>query len=144
MVYFSEIKEKTIFDANNKDIGTLKDLVFVDGEKYAEITHLIYLDEKKYKKKIPWDVVKELKSEANGISTRIGIILNIPAEKITALDTTGAGDGFCAGFIAGYISGETIEQAITLGTELGAHICKGFGARFNTEEFKANSSFNNK
>jgi len=83
MVYFNQLKGKPIFDENNKNIGFLKDLVFVDGEKYAEITHLIYLDENKYRKKIPWDWVKELKSETNGIKTDIGIILNTPAEKIT-------------------------------------------------------------
>ncbi len=83
MVYFSEIKGKPIFDANNKNIGILKDLVFVDGEKYAEITHLVYLDENKNRKKISWDLVKELKSEANGINTKIGINLNTPEEKIT-------------------------------------------------------------
>ncbi len=82
MVYFSQIKEKPIFDANNKNIGILKDLVFIDGEKYAEITNLVYLDEHKYRKKIPWNLVKELKSEANGLNTKIEIKLNTPVESI--------------------------------------------------------------
>lgn len=83
MVHFNEIKRNPVFDVDNKNIGTLRDLVFIDGEKYAEITHLIYLDEHKYIKKIPWDLVKELKSEKNGIIPKISIILNTPSEKIT-------------------------------------------------------------
>ncbi len=83
MVHFSQIKGNPVFDVDNRNIGTLRDLVFIDGEKYAEITHLIYLDEHKYKKKIPWDLVKELKSEKNGIIPKISVILNTSSEKIT-------------------------------------------------------------
>jgi len=82
MVYFSQIKEKPVFDANNKNIGILKDLVFIDGEKYAEITNLVYLDEHKYRKKIAWNLVKELKSGTNGFNSKIEIRLNTAVESI--------------------------------------------------------------
>lgn len=83
MVYFNDLKNKIVFDENNAEIGILKDLVFVDGEKYAEVTHIVYLDKKKYRKKIPWDLVKELKSITEGNKTKIDIILNTPSEKLT-------------------------------------------------------------
>ena len=63
------------------------------------------------------------------------------ANKVSAIDTTGAGDGFCAGFIASYIAGSSITHAVKTGTELGAHICQGFGARFNSEGFKEKIKF---
>ncbi len=82
MVYLSEIKGKAIFDENEKKTGTLQDLVFEDGETYAEVTHLIYLDEKKYRKKIPWDLVKELKNESKGKKAKIKVILNVSNDNI--------------------------------------------------------------
>ncbi len=63
MVDFSELKNKPIIDCDGKKIGVVKDLVFIDGEDYAEITHLIYAGEDKYKKKISWRFVKELKRD---------------------------------------------------------------------------------
>ncbi|MFX0122055.1 MAG: carbohydrate kinase family protein [Candidatus Hodarchaeota archaeon] len=60
---------------------------------------------------------------------------HIPTEQILAIDTTGAGDGFCAGFISGYLSGNGLEEAIRHGSRLGSHICKGYGARFGASEF---------
>ncbi|MFX0205108.1 MAG: carbohydrate kinase family protein [Candidatus Hodarchaeota archaeon] len=59
----------------------------------------------------------------------------IPADRIIAVDTTGAGDGFCAGFIASYLLGENLEGAVKRGIKLGSHICKGYGARFGAATF---------
>jgi sugar/nucleoside kinase (ribokinase family) len=61
---------------------------------------------------------------------------HVPAKEISVIDTTGAGDGFCAGFIASYISGSSINKALKAGTKLGAHICQGYGARYNSDGFK--------
>lgn len=83
MVYFSQLKNKEVFDSNNVCIGKLIDLVFVDGTNYAEITHLIYQDESKYKKKIAWDFVKEFKERKNGKINEISIYLNSPVDEIT-------------------------------------------------------------
>ena len=63
MVQFSQLKGSCVYDSEGACIGKLMDLVFVDGTVYAEITHLIYHDENKYKKKIPWTFVKEFKEE---------------------------------------------------------------------------------
>lgn len=81
MVYYSQLKNSSIFDSKNLCIGRLIDMVFVDGKTYAEITHLIYQDENKYKKKIPWDFVMEFKEEKR--EDRISVHLNSPMEEIT-------------------------------------------------------------
>lgn len=60
---------------------------------------------------------------------------HIPTGQVLAVDTTGAGDGFCAGFIAEYLSGTDLEEAIRLGTKLGSYICQGYGARFGASTF---------
>lgn len=60
---------------------------------------------------------------------------HIPADRIIVVDTTGAGDGFCAGFIASYLLGEGLEEGVKRGIKLGSHICKGYGARFGAATF---------
>jgi adenosine kinase len=46
---------------------------------------------------------------------------NYPAEKVeNVVETTGAGDAFRAGFIAGITKGHSFDEAIDLGTRLGA------------------------
>ncbi|MFH1134389.1 MAG: CBS domain-containing protein [Nanoarchaeota archaeon] len=40
-LYFSELQGKPVFDAKGKKVGLLKDMVFLDGEKEAAITHLV-------------------------------------------------------------------------------------------------------
>jgi sugar/nucleoside kinase (ribokinase family) len=55
--------------------------------------------------------------------------------KINVIDSTGAGDGFCAGFIHGYNSNLSLKEAITSGIALGTHICQGFGARYDTKTY---------
>ncbi len=83
MVYFSQLKNRRVFDSKKVYVGRLIDLVFVDGKNYAEITHLIYQDESKYKKKIAWDFVEEFKEEKKGKNSEISIYLNSPVDEIT-------------------------------------------------------------
>ena len=55
---------------------------------------------------------------------------NMKAPKTQVVDTTGAGDGFCAGFISGYVLNNSISDSVKLGVRLGSKICRGYGARF--------------
>lgn len=61
---------------------------------------------------------------------------HITAPKVPVLDTTGAGDGFCAGFISKYVSGGDLQEAIRTGVRLGSHICQGYGPRFDPSKFE--------
>ena len=63
MVFFSQLKNKPVLDAKHKKLGVVKDLVFVDGIDYAQASHLIYLSKDKYRKKIAWRFIKELKEK---------------------------------------------------------------------------------
>lgn len=65
MVYFSKLKDKPVQDCKGKKIGIIKDFVFVDGLDYAQVSHLIYLSKEKYRKKIPWRFIKEIKEMSN-------------------------------------------------------------------------------
>ncbi|MFX0205107.1 MAG: PfkB family carbohydrate kinase [Candidatus Hodarchaeota archaeon] len=61
-------------------------------------------------------------------------VYTIIFNQISAVDTKGAGDGFCAGFISGHLSGLDPEVAIRQGTKLRSHICLGYGARFGASD----------
>jgi len=63
MVFFSQLKNKPVLDSKNKKIGVVKDMVFVDGSNYAQVSHLVYLSKEKYRKKIAWRFIKELKEK---------------------------------------------------------------------------------
>ncbi len=80
MVYFSDLKKRRVYDSNKKLMGSLYDLVFGDGEEYAEITHLIYTGSDKYKRKIPFRHVNEFKSMKS--DQDLVINLDQPVEKI--------------------------------------------------------------
>jgi len=83
MVHFTELKGNKVYDLKGNCLGRLADLVFLDGTKYAEITHLIYEDENKYRKKIPWAFVKEFMQDNKGNKNFISIHLNSPVDAIT-------------------------------------------------------------
>ena len=55
--------------------------------------------------------------------------LNVPALKITPVDTVGAGDTFCGYFGAGLASGRTLEQALVRAAAAGSLACLKPGAQ---------------
>lgn len=76
MVYFSQLKGRPVFDSAGKKIGILVDMSFNDGEKYAEICHITYTSKNNYRKKIPWEFVKEIKDNPNTRGLDADIHLN--------------------------------------------------------------------
>ncbi len=62
----------------------------------------------------------------------------IPARKVAVMDTTGAGDAFCAGAMSGLTYGKTLEEAIQIGTVLASSVITSSDnvcPRFRPEEF---------
>jgi ribokinase len=49
-----------------------------------------------------------------------GKVVRVPGEKVTAVDTTGAGDSFVGAFTFGLASGLSVEQAVDLGCRAAA------------------------
>jgi magnesium transporter len=82
MVYFSQLKGRSVYDSKGRSIGTTADLAFTDGEKYAEICHLIYSSREKYRKKIPWGFVKEIKDNPQTKGIDADIYLNAPESEL--------------------------------------------------------------
>jgi ribokinase len=63
--------------------------------------------------------------------------------RVTAVDTTGAGDAFNAGLVVGLSTGDSVEDAIALGTRAGAYcvtrlgVLDGLATRTQLDEFAA-------
>lgn len=55
-------------------------------------------------------------------------IENIDSLDVDVIDTTGAGDAFCAGFVRGVVSGKTLEESIQIGNAAGALTTRHIGA----------------
>ena len=60
---------------------------------------------------------------------RVGI------EKVTPIDTTGAGDLYAAGFLYGYCNGQSLEACGKIGSILGGHITEVIGAKMDDQKW---------
>jgi sugar/nucleoside kinase (ribokinase family) len=69
-----------------------------------------------------------IKRGADGaIGLADGQVRAVPAEAVTVLDTTGAGDCFNAGFLAGWLGGLPLEASLTLGVICGGRATEDHG-----------------
>jgi magnesium transporter len=82
MVYFSQLRGRPVYDSSGKTIGSLMDMAFIDGEKYGEISHLVYSSRNKYRKKIPWRFVKEIRDNPDTKRLDADIYLNSPESEL--------------------------------------------------------------
>jgi sugar/nucleoside kinase (ribokinase family) len=55
-------------------------------------------------------------------------VFHIPAFRVRALDTTGAGDSYCGGFLAGLVAGRPIVECAAMGTVSASFVVQAFGA----------------
>ena len=58
----------------------------------------------------------------------------VPADKVQALDTTGAGDTFAGAVLSGLIAGESLSNATVRAHELARTVVSRFGARLSSGE----------
>ncbi|WP_158626132.1 carbohydrate kinase family protein [Arsenicitalea aurantiaca] len=55
-------------------------------------------------------------------------LFHVPICKVTAIDTTGAGDSFCGGLMAGLVMGERPEIAAAMGAVSASYVVEAHGA----------------
>jgi len=65
-----------------------------------------------------------------------GKLIDTPPYKCNAVDTTGAGDSFCAGFITGLIKGLTIVECGKFANAVGAHCVMEKGATTGIKSYE--------
>lgn len=64
-----------------------------------------------------------------------------PAEPVTAVDSTGAGDNFVAGVLAGLVNGASLADSIRLGSFCGKESVKALGGSTNSPTIHAANEF---
>lgn len=120
--------------AKRKDIWRLveKSIIFLPNAK--EVRIMTGLDYKKGAKKIVKKMreggVVVVKLGENGCYATDGFNeLKVPAFKVKAVDTTGAGDAFNAGFLHAWLSGIDIEGCMMVGNFVASYNVQHYGAR---------------
>ncbi len=73
----------------------------------------------------PLTVIK--KGAAGSAAIVDGAELTASADRVEAVDTTGAGDAFNAGFLSAWLAGDTIAACLRVGNALGARAISGRG-----------------
>ena len=56
-------------------------------------------------------------------------IFKVPAIKTNVVDTTGAGDAYCAGFMYMYLKTADVLQAMEYGSKIASKVISIFGTR---------------
>ena len=74
-------------------------------------------------------VIVTLDGEGAVIKQRGQPAVQVPAQIVAAIDTTGAGDAFCAGYLNSWLDGGGLKEAAKAGTVLAALAVTQLGAR---------------
>ncbi|MCL1855983.1 MAG: carbohydrate kinase family protein [Clostridia bacterium] len=74
---------------------------------------------------------------------REGMLIGIPPYTCNAIDTTGAGDSFCAGWITGLIKGLDIVECGKFANAVGAHCVMEMGATTGIKSYEEIHEFMN-
>ena len=80
-------------------------------------------------------VVIKMGEKGSYFLNRGGLELRVPAYRAKVVDTTGAGDCFCAGFIKGLSLGWDLKKCLQLGNAAGARAVEALGATAGIHSF---------
>ena len=86
-------------------------------------------------------VIIKLGEKGSYFLNREGLEIKVPAYRAKVVDTTGAGDCFCAGFIKGLSLGSDIKKSLQLGNAAGACAVEALGATAGIHSLKQISKF---
>ena len=74
------------------------------------------------------NVILKLGARGCYVATRDGRRKRVPGCKVTAVDTTGAGDAYCGGFVAGWLATGSPAVAAACGTIAAGEMIGRYGA----------------
>jgi sugar/nucleoside kinase (ribokinase family) len=86
-------------------------------------------------------IIIKLGEKGSYFLNREGLEIKVPAYRAKVVDTTGAGDCFCAGFIKGLSLGWDIKKSLQLGNSAGACAVEALGATAGIQSLKQVSKF---
>lgn len=106
------------------------DLFFPNRDEAQEMTGLADPVEAAEKLNESYEhVIVTLDGEGAVIKVRGQPAVKVPAQIVAAIDTTGAGDAFCAGYLNAWLEGSGLKETAKAGTVLAALAVTQLGAR---------------
>jgi sugar/nucleoside kinase (ribokinase family) len=112
------------------------DIVFANEEEAKALTHSTPEDALEFIGKQCEIAVVKVGSKGSMIK-RGNEKVTVGCNKVTVIDTTGAGDMYAAGFMAGLIFGYDLKKCGELGTCLAGNVIQNLGAKLTEEQWKA-------
>ncbi len=112
------------------EIAQLSDYV-VASEGFSKGNGWVHTPEalQKEKDKLGIKVLTITMGELGSITISDDLVIEMPAFKVEAIDTTGAGDVFHGGYIYGLLQGWSLGETIKFATALAAMKCMSIGGR---------------
>lgn len=112
------------------------DILIINGHEFADMVKVAYAEidfsHDVIKKYIPYlsekDIVLTLGEKGSYAYTQSSVIHQKAYPVTEIIDTTGAGDGFCAGFISGLIKTQSLSKAMDIGAKYASKIISQIGA----------------
>jgi len=109
------------------------DIVFANEEEAQALTAGKNPEEALERLALMTDIAIVKIGEKGSLVKSKGKVKKIPALKVNAIDTNGAGDTFSGGFLYGLSKGFNVEKSIKLGTLLASKVVQKYGARLDGE-----------
>ena len=126
----------------NENIDFLKDFV----SKYVDIVFANEEEALAYTQQPAEQAIHTIAKEANIAIVKVGSkgsyikqgenLYHVPAEKVKAIDTTGAGDIYAAGFLYGYANNMPLNRCAEIGTLCAAQVIEEIGAKITPERWQ--------
>ena len=123
-------------DQLKETIGDGIDLLFCNKQEALEYTQKDNIG----------DAIEVIKTFSKNFAITLGAegaavydgttLFEIAAQKVTAVDTNGAGDNFAGAFLYGITHGMNFQQAGDLASKTAAQVVTGFGPRLKPEEYR--------
>ncbi|WP_028552834.1 ribokinase [Paenibacillus sp. UNC451MF] len=119
-----------------KDVWTLIDLVVVNESEAEQLTGVPVEQDESYKQAIDaiieqgaTAVLLTLGEKGCIYANREGMMVNQPAYRVKAVDTTAAGDTFIGSFMASYLDGRSLEDSLQFASAASAIAVSRAGAQ---------------
>ena len=130
------------YNVVNENIDFLKDFI----SKYVDIVFANEEEATSYTQQPAEQAIHTIAKEANIAIVKMGSkgsyvkqgekLYHIPAEKVKAIDTTGAGDVYAAGFLYGYANNMPLYRCAEIGTLCAAQVIEEIGAKITSERWE--------
>jgi sugar/nucleoside kinase (ribokinase family) len=136
ILFMNEEEAEAFYLALHKgdDGETEEDAPTGSFEKQETFTKQVHAFFKKFTKRELFPIVAEKLGPRGSIIFAGGVVYREEALALLPLETTGAGDAFCAAFLAAWIHGKSLGECASLGNKVASQVLDVPGTRIDREK----------